>query len=410
MCALVLSAVGQQAAATPGVPSHPLTAPQIKELKDYIHSAWTTLRRSQSECASLVDTKLTTKPVLYVPADIPIPPAVQALESKCGNRVVKLPRPIQKMGDVKVSEVQPPGLLYLPSPYVVPGGRFNEMYGWDSYFIIRGLVQDGMLELAGNMIDNFFFEIEHYGAILNANRTYYFTRSQPPFLTSMIMDYYQAASRGSKPLTDQKWLARAYDYAVRDYQLWTREPKLAGNTGLSRYFDLGEGPVPEMGDDPTYYSDVTSNLLTMGSSADAYLGASPAMSSAQVGPVFQLQVCAVQPKRTGTAHCAEAQHISLSQDYYKGDRAMRESGFDPSFRFGPYSGSTHHFAPVCLNSLLYKEEQDLAEMAGLLGRSDESATWKQRAETRKAAINKYFWRSEERRVGKECRSGRAPWQ
>jgi len=246
--------------------------------------------------------------------------------------------------------------------------------------------------MARNTIENFSFEIEHYGAVLNANRTYYFTRSQPPFLTSMIMAYYDAEKVAGKP--DREWLARAYDYAQRDHQLWTHEPKLAGNTGLSRYFDLGEGPVPEMGDDPTYYSDVTSNLLTMGSTADAYLGALPAMSTAQAGPVFQLQVCAMEPKGAGAAHCAEAQHISLSQDYYKGDRAMRESGFDPSFRFGPYSGSTHHFAPVCLNSLVYREEQDLAEMANLLGRSDESAAWKQRAETRKAAINKYFWNAQ----------------
>ncbi|HKR31458.1 MAG TPA: trehalase family glycosidase [Terriglobales bacterium] len=387
---LISSAFAQQAS-EPASKSHPLTAAQATELKNYIHSAWQTLTRSQSECASLIDTKLTTKPVLYVPADIQVPAAVQQVESKCGTRVAKLPRVIHGLGDVKTSEVEA-GLLYLPNPYVVPGGRFNEMYGWDSYFIIRGLVRDGELTLARDMIENFFFEIEHYGAVLNANRTYYFTRSQPPFLTSMIIAYYNAQKTAGKQ--DREWLARAYDYAQRDYQLWTHEPKLAGNTGLSRYFDLGEGPVPEMGDDPTYYSDVTSNLLTMGSTADTYLGASPAMSTAQVGPIFQLQVCAVQTKGTGTAHCAEAQHISLSQDYYKGDRAMRESGFDPSFRFGPYSGSTHHFAPVCLNSLLYKEEQDLAEMATLLGHSDESATWKQRAETRKAEINKYFWNAQ----------------
>src|SRR6266404_1696203 len=69
--------------------------------------------------------------------------------------------------------------------YVVPGGRFNEMYGWDSYFIVRGLVREGRIELAKGMIENFFFEIEHYGTVLNANRSYYLSRSQPPFLTSM---------------------------------------------------------------------------------------------------------------------------------------------------------------------------------------------------------------------------------
>jgi alpha,alpha-trehalase len=73
---------------------------------------------------------------------------------------------------------------------------------------------------------------------------------------------------------------------------------------------------------------------------------------------------------------------------------MRESGFDISFRFGPYSGSTHHYAPVCLNSLLYKAEQDLAQMAQALGRSDESAKWKQLAEKRKVAMNKYLWNAQ----------------
>ena len=369
--------------------SHALTANQVTELKSYIHSAWKTLTRSQTDCASLADTKLTTKPVLYVPADMQVPPAVQQIESKCGNRVVKLPRAIQKMGDVKVAEVQPPGLLYLPNPYVVPGGRFNEMYGWDSYFIIRGLVRDGELDMARNMIENFFFEIEHYGSILNANRTYYFTRSQPPFLTSMIMAYQDARKASGKD--DQEWLARAYGYAQRDYQLWTREPKLAGNTGLSRYFDLGEGPVPEMGDDPTYYSDVTSSLLAMHEvSAENYVGSDSGNKSAQIGPQFQLEVCAVQ-ETAGSRHCSEAKRVSLSPDYYKGDRAMRESGFDISFRFGPYSGSTHHYAPVCLNSLLYKAEQDLAQMAQVLGRTPEAAKWKKLAEARKDAMNRYFW-------------------
>ena len=371
--------------------SHPLTAAQASELRQYIHSAWQTLTRSQTDCASLIDTKLTTKPALYFPADMQIPQAFQQIESRCGNRVAKLPRVIRAMGDVNVSEIQP-GLLYLPNPYIVPGGRFNEMYGWDSYFIIRGLVRDGELAMARNMIENFFFEIEHYGAVLNANRTYYFTRSQPPFLTSMIMAYYDAQKAAGKQ--DREWLARAYDYAQRDYRLWMHEPKLAGSTGLSRYFDLGEGPVPEMGDDPTYYSDVTSNLLTMGEAAQSYLGSTLAMQSAQVGPLFQVQVCATQGAGTASSHCSEAQHVSLSQDYYKGDRAMRESGFDPSFRFGPYSGSTHHFAPVCLNSLLYKAEEDLAEIANLLGHSDESARWKQAADRRKAEMNKYLWNSQ----------------
>ena len=66
----------------------------------------------------------------------------------------------------EVESIEEHGLLYLPHPYVVPGGRFNEMYGWDSYFIILGLLQDGEIELAKNMVDQFAYEIEHYGMIL----------------------------------------------------------------------------------------------------------------------------------------------------------------------------------------------------------------------------------------------------
>lgn len=360
------------------------------ELKTYIHSAWQTLTRSQTDCKSFADPKLTTTSVLYVPNDIDV--STQDIESRCAVNVSRLRRSIHQLGDLKVSEVQPPGLLYLPNPYVVPGGRFNEMYGWDSYFIIRGLVRDGELDMARNMIENFFFEIEHYGAILNANRTYYLTRSQPPFLTSMIMAYYQAQTKGGSTGWDDKWLLRAYPYAKRDYELWTHDPKLAGNTGLSRYYDVGEGPVPEMGDDPTYYSDVASSLLTVqDDSAADYLASGQDAHSTQVGPLFQVEVCAVQDTSSGVRHCSEPKRISLSQDYYKGDRAMRESGFDISFRFGPYGGSTHHFAPVCLNSLLYKAEEDLAQIATILHKADEAAKWKQLAEARKAAMNKYFW-------------------
>ncbi len=92
--------------------------------------------------------------------------------------------------------IQNDGLLYLEHPYVVPGGQFNEMYGWDSYFIIRGLLREHRIEMAKGMVENFFFEIEHYGGVLNANRTYYLTRSQPPFLSSMILAVYNAENGG----------------------------------------------------------------------------------------------------------------------------------------------------------------------------------------------------------------------
>lgn len=67
------------------------------------------------------------------------------------------------------------------TPYIVPGGRFNELYCWDSYFIILGLLQDERADLARAMAENLLYEVRFYGKIPNANRTYYLTRSQPPF-------------------------------------------------------------------------------------------------------------------------------------------------------------------------------------------------------------------------------------
>ena len=95
----------------------------------------------------------------------------------------------------QASELREHGLLYLPHPYVVPGGRFNEMYGWDSYFILLGLLRDDEVLAAREMVDNFLYEIQHYGTVLNANRTYYLSRSQPPFLTRMILAVFEKTKR-----------------------------------------------------------------------------------------------------------------------------------------------------------------------------------------------------------------------
>jgi alpha,alpha-trehalase len=152
----------------------------------YIHQGWDSLSRSMSECQSLVDPKVTAPPLLYLPYGAPTPPQLLRLRSQCKVQIAHLPHRIVHLGDVKESEIPRPGLLYLPNRYVVPGGRFNEMFGWDSYFIILGLLRDGRVDLARGMVENFFYEIENYGAVLNANRTYFLTRSQPPLLSSMI--------------------------------------------------------------------------------------------------------------------------------------------------------------------------------------------------------------------------------
>jgi alpha,alpha-trehalase len=386
---LVLPASAQQESSPPSQPADTVS------IVDYIHQAWDTLSRSMTDCASLADPKLTTAPILYLPADVPEPPEVVAVEKQCKVRVLRLPHPIRHMGDVKESEISVPGLLYLPNKYVVPGGRFNEMYGWDSYFILLGLLRDGRVDLARGMVENFFYEIEHYGAILNANRTYYLTRSQPPFLSSMIRAVYDAetanASDADRKAAD-KWLARAYAYARRDHELWESEVHRAGDTGLARYFDLGEGPVPEMEDDSTYYPDVIRWLLAHPDVQTDFLVSGPEEPTGTEKTKLASTSCDVRQSKV----CARA-HVGrhwLSADFYRGDRAMRESGFDPSFRYGPFSGWTHHNAPVCLNSLLYKYERDLEWMAEHFGKTGDAAVWAHDAEARRAAMNKYLWNAE----------------
>jgi alpha,alpha-trehalase len=380
-----------------GAPPNPAATLQ------YIHSAWDTLTRSATDCHSLADVKVSASQVLYLPAEMTAPPEVAALEQKCSVKAASLPRRIEKIGDVRPEELPAAGLLYLPNPYVVPGGRFNEMYGWDSYFILLGLEADHREALAKGIVDNFLFEIEHYGAVLNANRTYYLTRSQPPFLTSMIRAVVEDPA--SFPATPagraeaRAWLARAFSLAEKDYSTWTRPEHKAGMTGLARYFDYGTGPVPEMADDSTYYPDVIRWLVAH----------PPATKSKEGGEGFLIKGSehpdAVEAARLKQTSCdvrasvvcmrAWATGYRLSRDFYLGDRAMRESGFDPSFRFGPFSGATHHYAPVCLNSLLYRYERDMQHLALLLGKPTDALRWQHRAAARNAAIQRYLWQAKE---------------
>jgi alpha,alpha-trehalase len=363
----------------------------LAPIRSYIATGWNALSRSLSDCATFTDTKLTTAPQLYLPADLPVPEAVKQLATRCGVEVKTLPTWFHRLGDLGSQVLDPPGLLYLEQPYVVPGGRFNEMYGWDSYFILVGLLRDHRLDLAQNMVDNFLFEVEHYGAVLNANRTYYLTRSQPPFLTSMIVAVHEAHQAAGRD--DRDWLAKAYLLAAKDHSLWTSNPHLAGATGLSRYYDFGDGPAPESIQDETgHYREVVAYFLNHPELEEGLLVRRPrgATSPATVGSVYSLQVCDL-PKTMARPGCSPANEIALSSEFYKGDRAMRESGFDIAFRFGPFGAGSHHFAPVCLNSLLYKAETDLAQLGAILGKKEESENWKKIAKERKSNIQKYLW-------------------
>jgi alpha,alpha-trehalase len=375
----------------------PDAVPNPEATLNYIHSAWDTLTRSMTDCPTLADIKIAATPVLYLPAELPAPPEVTAIAEKCKVKIAALPRRIEKLGDVRPEQLPAAGLLYLPNPYVVPGGRFNEMYGWDSYFIVLGLEADHREALAKGMVDNFLFEIEHYGAVLNANRSYYLTRSQPPFLTSMIRAVYE--NPASFPATAagrveaRAWLQRAYALAEKDYSTWTQPEHLAGKTGLARYFDYGAGPVPEMADDSTYYPDVIRWLAAHPGEGEGYLVKGSAHPDAAEAERLKQTSCDVRT----SAVClhAWAAGYRLSRDFYLGDRAMRESGFDPSSRFGPFDGATHHYAPVCLNSLLYRYERDLSHLAHILGKPEEAFRWNGRAKARNAAIQRYLWRPRE---------------
>ena len=348
---------------------------EYEDVSAYIQRNWSVLTRSLDSCGVMQDPKVQGAPVLVLPQDLPEPANVQQLRQTCPQlQVQRLPMSITGPGQVDVPSLPAQGLLYLEHPYVVPGGMFNEMYGWDSYFIIRGLLRDGQRDLAQGMVRNFFFEIEHYGSVLNANRTYYLTRSQPPFLTSMVMAVHDALGEEEA----RAWLAEAYPFLVRDHALWLEQAHLAGDTGLSRYFDYGHGPVPELAADPKdYYGDVVSYFL----------------EHPDEGTPFLLQVDpSVSPtSHEGPVYIRAPDAYVLTEDYYQGDRAMRESGFDVSFRFGPYSARTHHFAPVDLNSLLYKSETDLERISHLLGRPDEARAWHERAAQRRQQVDRYLW-------------------
>ena len=363
-------------------------APDAAETRSYIERAWGTLTRSASECRALVDTKVASRPVIYLAAGVATPASLEQSATRCGVEVRNLPVPIGQLGDMDPARLPDQGLLYLPNPYVVPGGFFNEMYGWDSYFIVLGLLVDRRESLALGMVDNALYQVEHYGGVLNANRTYYLSRSQPPLLSAMIAAVLENPASFADAETKRAWLAQAYPLAVRNYEVWTRKPHLAGDTGLSRYFDFGRGPVPEMRDSD-YLVGVIRWLLAHPAGNPDYLVEAPQYPDAAEIPRVQAASCDVVASKV----CAGAwlDGHRLSADFYLGDRAMRESGFDVNFHFGPFGGSTHHYAGVGLNSLLYRYELDLRDFARGLGRTDDAARWARASDARRRAIDRYLW-------------------
>ena len=356
LIALALAATALSAQSS----SPPATTPDILA---YIKQTWTTLTRSNKDLPkAAVDPKFHPGPDGRWPVYVPRSENATEIASSLARA---LPAETVKTIEIRplpedISHLQVQGLLYLPKPYVVPGGRFNEMYGWDSYFIQVGLLRDSELNLAKDMADNFLYEVKNYGKILNANRTYYLGRSQPPFLTQMVLGVYNRTH-------DRKWLANALPLIEAYHKFWTTQPHLAEDTTLSRYWDFGDGPAPEV-----LASERNAQGLTHYDLVKEYF---------RTHKITDYEVDQYYDRKTD----------QLTPLFYKGDRSMRESGFDPSNRFGAFNLDVIHYNPVCLNSLLYLMESQTAEILDILRKPAEAKTWRGRAAARAQRINRLMW-------------------
>ncbi len=277
----------------------------------------------------LTDTKsIDTVQRMYVPATDSTGIAYyNSLKEDFQNlEVVVLPSEITP--DYVKSINDKPGILALALtenkgvPFVVPGGRFNEMYGWDSYFEGVGLLLDNRVDLAKAMIDNFCYQIAHYGKILNANRSYYLTRTQPPFLTSFIRETFE-----KDPSIGKEWLSNVLKIAIKEYKsVWMERDVRLTDNGLNRYYAQGLGIPPETEEghfDEYLYAFAKAKNLPLNQYIDRYTS----------GEIKE----------------------PLLDAYFTHDRSLRESGHDTSWRLDNICASLNS---VDINSLLYKYETD----------------------------------------------------
>jgi alpha,alpha-trehalase len=210
----------------------------------------------------------------------------------------------------------------------------------------------------------------------------------------MVLELYRA-ELPTDPMEARALLHHALPYLIRDYSVWVSAPHLAGATGLSRYSDLGHGPVTELADDSNYYVDIIHWLLTHPDQTPPdYLHkllpteASTSAPAAHAQPAHGNEIA-----WDCHTHCpaTTAEGFSLTEGFLSGDRAMRESGFDTTFRFGPFGGSTQNFAPIDLNALLFKYEHDLAFITAVLGDTEAAVAWSEAAGERRERIDDLLW-------------------
>lgn len=297
--------------------------------------------------------------VIYLPQDI-TPDFVRSINDRPGLLTLAM-RKVVLDDDKKTTTM-------VGEPFVVPGGRFNEMYGWDSYFTALGLLVDGRVELAKSMVENFAYQIKHYGKILNANRSYYLTRSQPPFLTDMALKVYERLDIANEK-ENKAWLRRILKSAIKEYwQVWMSAPRLDPITQLSRYRPDGKGIPPET--EASHFDHV-------------------------IAPFARKHNVTIEQFNAMYNH--DQIHEPALDDYFMHDRAVRESGHDTTYRFDKVCAN---LATVDLNALLYKYETDLADciddcLDGLLedfdGVAQDAGEWAQRARQRKQRMDTYLW-------------------
>jgi alpha,alpha-trehalase len=246
-------------------------------------------------------------------------------------------------------------LLPLPHRYVVPGGRFREVYYWDSYFTMLGLEASGRHDLVLEMVDNFAWLIDTYGHIPNGNRTYYLSRSQPPFFATMVA---LVAERDGDSV-----YAKYLPQLEREYQFWMEGgANLARGKAHRRVVRLGDGTLLNR-----YWDD----------------------RSVPRDESFR------EDEATARASGRPAGEV------YRSLRAAAESGWDFSSRWladGKSLATIHttDFLPVDLNSLLYQTEISLS--LGYAAKGDTAAGERARAaaDTRAAAIRRVFWNEKRR--------------
>ncbi|KAA3438826.1 alpha,alpha-trehalase TreF [Rufibacter hautae] len=286
--------------------------------------------------------------------ELPVEPANQFKS----NAALPVAQHIERLWPVLTRQplAEQSSLIPLPHAYVVPGGRFREIYYWDSYFTMLGLQESGQVELIQSMVDNFTYLINTLGHIPNGNRSYYVSRSQPPFYALMLRIL--AQEKGPEVLkTYEPALRKEYDFWMNGQGTLTpgkpthrRVVRMPDGSLLNRYWDDDPSPRPE-----AYKEDVE------------------------------------VARTSGRSH----------PEVYRDIRAAAESGWDFSTRWFKDGKSlqtirTTQLIPVDLNALLYHMELTLAQMAHLQQNKTQEKLYRQKAQQRKKALLRYCWNPEDR--------------